>query len=80
MHGQLHAFYIRNTSRLSTKSIYTYCSKDLNTVTESVTDIQESILVSGDPMGELQFSHGITTDQDGFLYVCDTFSDRIQIF
>ena len=32
------------------------CSKNLNTIILSVADIQESILVSGDPMGELQFS------------------------
>ena len=30
--------------------------------------------------GELDFPRGITTDQDGFLYVCDTGNDRIQVF
>jgi len=34
----------------------------------------------GSGEGELEFSHGITTDQDGFLYVCDTENNRIQIF
>ena len=36
--------------------INTYCLKDLNTIIVSVTDIQESILVSGDPLWVLQFS------------------------
>ena len=30
--------------------------------------------------GELENPNGITTDQDGFLYVCDTGNNRIQIF
>ena len=30
--------------------------------------------------GELQYPHGITTDQDGFLYVCDSLNNRIQVF
>ena len=30
--------------------------------------------------GDLQYPNGITTDQDGFLYVCDTHNNRIQVF
>jgi len=30
--------------------------------------------------GELNSPKGITTDQDGFLYVCDTSNNRIQMF
>ena len=30
--------------------------------------------------GELQYPYGITTDQDGFLYVCDSSNNRIQVF
>ena len=30
--------------------------------------------------GELGFPRGITTDQDGFLYVCDSLNNRIQVF
>ena len=30
--------------------------------------------------GELSHPHGIAIDQDGFLYVCDTWNDRIQVF
>ena len=30
--------------------------------------------------GELSNPHGITIDQDGFLYVCDSYNDRIQVF
>ena len=34
----------------------------------------------GSGEGELRNPVGITTDQDGFLYVCDTGNDRIQVF
>ena len=34
----------------------------------------------GSGEGELEQPHGITTDRDGFLYVCDTDNNRIQIF
>ena len=30
--------------------------------------------------GELNNPKGITTDQDGFLYVCDTSNNHIQMF
>ena len=30
--------------------------------------------------GELSNPRGITIDQDGFLYVCDSYNDRIQVF
>ena len=30
--------------------------------------------------GELSHPHGITIDKDGFLYVCDTSNNRIQVF
>ena len=30
--------------------------------------------------GDLSHPHGITIDQDGFLYVCDTSNNRIQVF
>ena len=30
--------------------------------------------------GRLNHPHGITIDQDGFLFVCDTWSNRIQVF
>ena len=33
-----------------------------------------------DSGGELQYPRGITTDQDGFLYVCNTGNYRIQVF
>ena len=35
---------------------------------------------TGSKEGELYGPRGITTDQDGFLYVCDTVNDRIQVF
>ena len=34
----------------------------------------------GSGEGELENPNGITTDQDGFLYVCDTYNNCIQIF
>ena len=34
----------------------------------------------GSGEGELRNPRGITTDQDGFLYVCDYFNNRIQVF
>ena len=34
----------------------------------------------GSGEGELQYPVGITTDQDGFLYVCDSGNDCIQVF
>ena len=34
----------------------------------------------GSGEGELQYPRGITTDQDGFLYVCDVYNNRIQVF
>ena len=34
----------------------------------------------GSGEGELRNPYGISTDQDGFLYVCDTNSNRIQVF
>ena len=34
----------------------------------------------GSGEGELMSPVGITTDQDGFLYVCDTHNNRIQVF
>ena len=30
--------------------------------------------------GELSHPHGITIDRDGFLYVCDSSNNRIQVF
>ena len=33
----------------------------------------------GSGEGELENPNGITTDQDGFLYVWDTYKNRIQI-
>ena len=30
--------------------------------------------------GELSHPYGITIDQDGFLYVCDAWNNRIQVF
>ena len=34
----------------------------------------------GSGEGELRNPYGISTDQDGFLYVCDSFNNRIQVF
>ena len=34
----------------------------------------------GSGEGELSNPHGITIDQDGFLYICDSLNDRIQVF
>ena len=34
----------------------------------------------GSGEGELKCPRGITTDQDGFLYVCDSLNNRIQVF
>ena len=34
----------------------------------------------GSGEGELHGPRGITTDQDGFLYVCDSINNRIQVF
>ena len=34
----------------------------------------------GSGEGKLSNPHGITIDQDGFLYVCDSLNDRIQVF
>ena len=34
----------------------------------------------GSGEGELSNPHGITIDQDGFLYVCDSSNNRIQVF
>ena len=34
----------------------------------------------GSREGELSYPRGITIDQDGFLYVCDSLNNRIQVF
>ncbi len=60
---------------------YVYTSDHNNVVIfttegEYVTSFGEE----GDKEGEFKYPVGLCVDKDGFLYVCDTFNDRIQIF
>ena len=34
----------------------------------------------GSGPGELRHPHGVVVDTDGFVYVCDLFNNRVQIF